>query len=105
MVLGEADLVLECLSLDLYLLRLVDLVAEPAPGKCSDLALLPDPDSLDLLLGDVVSRDLLLAKPTSLYLLLACPGDLDLLLSLSGPLDLLLAVEACPAKGSSYPLL
>jgi hypothetical protein len=77
--LGEADLVLECLPLDLVLPLLADLVAETAPGERLDLVLLPDPDPLDVLLADVESP-----------LLLACSDDLGLLLPLSGPLDILL---------------
>ena len=56
MALGESDLVLECLDIDLPLLA--DLVADPAPGKHLDLVLLPEPEPLDLLLADGESLDL-----------------------------------------------
>ena len=90
MALGEFDLVLERLDVDLPLLG--DHLAELAPGKPLDLVLLPDPEPLDLLLADGESLDLLLAPgSTSLDLLLTCLGDLELLLPLAGPLDILLA--------------
>lgn len=84
MALGEADLDLEYLSVDLVPLLLVDLDGKPPLGECLGLAVLPEPDSLDLLLADAGSLDLLLANPASLDLLLAGPGDLDLLLFLPG---------------------
>ena len=56
MALGESELVLECLDIDLPLLA--DLVGDPAPGKHLDLVLLPEPEPLDLLLADGESLDL-----------------------------------------------
>ena len=88
MALGEFDLVLECLDIDLPLLA--DLVADLAPGKPLDLVLLLNPEAL--LLADGESLDLLLAHgSTSFDLLQTCLGDLGLLLPLAGPLDILLA--------------
>ena len=90
MALGEFDLVLERLDVDLPMLG--DHIADLAPGKPLDLVLLPDPEPFDLLLADSESLDLLLAPgSTSLDLLLTCLGNLGLLLPLAGPLDILLA--------------